>query len=119
MSDANEARSPYRDLRLSRFCLPVKRLPLFFFLSLAGAAGAAFVAACSSDADTGGTDAPDATADTTVDPSDARRDAPAGNDGGTKDGGNCTAVKGPCDIVLQDCPDSKGQKQECVVTESN
>jgi hypothetical protein len=36
----------------------------------------------------------------------------AGKDGG----GHCTTVKGPCDLVLQDCPDDKGKKQECVVS---
>jgi len=37
-------------------------------------------------------------------------------DSGKDGGGHCTAVKGPCDLVLQDCPDSKGKKQECVVS---
>lgn len=73
------------------------------------------IGACSSSEDSS-TDAPDATADVTT--TDARSDAPA-PDGGGKEGGNCSAVKGPCDIVLQDCPDdAKGQKQECVVTGS-
>ena len=46
-------------------------------------------------------------------------------DGGTRDGasgreGGCTAVKGPCDLVLQDCADdAKGQKQECVVARAD
>lgn len=35
--------------------------------------------------------------------------------GGGKDGGNCTPVKGPCDLVLQDCPDVNGKKHECIV----
>jgi hypothetical protein len=36
----------------------------------------------------------------------------------TREGG-CTQVKGPCDLVLQDCPDdAKGAKQECVVARS-
>lgn len=38
-------------------------------------------------------------------------------DSGKDGGGHCTAVKGPCDLVLQDCPDTaKGKKQECVVS---
>jgi len=38
-------------------------------------------------------------------------------DSGRDAGGHCTTVKGPCDLVLQDCPDtSKGKKQECIVS---
>lgn len=79
-----------------------------------GAATAAFVAACSSDPEVTGTDGPDATSDTAA-PADARADATEADAGGGKDGGNCSAVKGPCDIVAQDCPDKSGEKQECVV----
>jgi hypothetical protein len=96
-----------------------RALPLLFILSFGVAGAAAFVAACSSDAETTGGDTPDATSDTSNVPSDARgNDAPIG-DGGVKEGGNCSVVKGQCDIVLQDCPDSKGAKQECVVRETN
>lgn len=85
-------------------------------LSLASAtAGVAAMVACSSSDDAGDANAPDATADRTA--SDARADAPAPDDGGVGDGGHCSAVTGPCDVVLQDCPnDAKGQAQECVVT---
>jgi hypothetical protein len=98
----------------------VKRpLLLFFFLSLPVAAGTAFVAACSSDPEVTGSDVPDATSDT-ANAADARSDAAVSDAGpGGKDGGNCSAVKGACDIVLQNCPDAKGQKQECVVGETN
>lgn len=81
---------------------------------LSSTAITAAIAACSSSSDDAGGDGPDATADRTE--TDARRDGTV-PDAGTKEGGNCSAVKGPCDIVLQDCPDdTKGQKQECVVT---
>jgi hypothetical protein len=92
----------------------VKRpLLLFFFLSMPVAAGAAFVAACSSDPEVTGSDVPDATSDTTS-AADAS-DGSVNDGGGGNDAGKCSAVKGPCDIVLQDCPDKSGQKQECVV----
>ena len=92
-------------------------LLLFFLLSVPAAAGTAFVAACSSDPEVTGGDVPDATSDTTTG-GDARTDAPTNGDaGGGNDGGKCSAVKGPCDIVLQDCPDKSGQKQECIVTQ--
>jgi hypothetical protein len=79
---------------------------------------AALVVACTSDAESSGVDGPDATSDGNG--VDARRDAPPSDGGVVKDGGKCSAVKGACDIVLQDCPDdSKGQKQECVVGDSS
>lgn len=31
-------------------------------------------------------------------------------------GGRCTPVRGPCDLVLQDCPDDRGVRQECVTS---
>lgn len=44
---------------------------------------------------------------------------PAIADAGPREGGHCTQVRGPCDLVLQDCPRSKnGVEQECVVTGS-
>lgn len=93
-------------------------LLLFFLLSLPTAAAGAVVAACSSDPEVTGSDGPDATSDGS-NGGDARADGTTiGDAGGGKDGGNCSAVKGPCDIVLQDCPDSKGQKQECIVTQA-
>jgi len=53
--------------------------------------------------------------------SDAGKDSPGPKpDGDVGDaGGHCSKVTGECDIVLQDCAnDSKGQKQECVVTKN-
>lgn len=44
---------------------------------------------------------------------DARGDGPEADAGGRQ--GNCTPVKGPCDLVFQDCVDRDGRKQECVV----
>ena len=72
------------------------------------------VAACSTaspDADT-----PDATAESAA--PDAAKDAPIvpPEEGGKDGGGNCTPVRGPCDLVRQDCPDDKGKKQECVTS---
>jgi hypothetical protein len=50
---------------------------------------------------------------------DASEGRPQAIDGGTgREGGACTALKGACDIVLQDCPDQDGVKQECVVRSS-
>lgn len=49
---------------------------------------------------------------------DAAEASAPGVDAGKKEGGHCTPVKGSCDLVLQDCPDDKGQKAECVVTAS-
>lgn len=60
--------------------------------------------------DTGTVDANDVTKDTGSD----RDDVPSGDAGG-----HCSTVVGPCDIVLQDCPnDSQGHPQECVVRSS-
>lgn len=49
---------------------------------------------------------------------DAQHDAPAPMlDSGKQ--GNCTPVKGACDLVVQDCPPAaNGSAQECVVTTS-
>ena len=48
-------------------------------------------------------------------------DLPApSRDGAAVREGGCTAVKGPCDLVVQDCADdAKGQKQECVVARAS
>lgn len=78
--------------------------------------GAIAVAACSSSSpDPDGVDA------TTGNPgTDAGKDAPVTptEAGGKDGGGHCTPIKGPCDVVLQDCPDDKGKKQECVASGS-
>lgn len=44
------------------------------------------------------------------------RDEPSPEDAG----GHCSAIDGPCDIVLQDCPaDKQGRPQECVTAGSS
>lgn len=78
------------------------------------AAGAAFaISACSSSSGPEG-ETPDATTEgSTLDGSKDGAIKPEGStDGG---GGDCSIVKGACDIVLQDCPD----KKECVVDSTN
>src|SRR4051812_28778722 len=102
-------RRPFLPLRLLR-----RRGALLLAAFLAADAAVA-VAACSSSSPDA--DAPDATNTETSVPEGGGGDSPitpaeAGKDGG----GHCTPVKGPCDIVLQDCPDDKGKKQECVVS---
>jgi hypothetical protein len=97
----------------------LRRSGLFVF-GLAASGGAALViAACST---TNGADtqagSPDATADNTTTPEGGKDAAPKPDAAGDA-GGNCTVVKGVCDLVLQDCPDDKGQKQECVVGSAN
>jgi hypothetical protein len=87
-----------------------RRLVVLALLSASVAAGLA--AACSSDP-AASEPGPDASPDVPV--RDAARDAPEPAVP-AREGGACTAVQGPCDIVLQDCPrDAKGQQQECVV----
>jgi hypothetical protein len=89
-----------------------RRLVAPLLVAFLAADAAVAMAACSSASP--GVDPPDATTETP----DAGKDAPVedgGGDGG-KSGGHCTPVRGPCDLVLQDCPDDdKGNKQECVV----
>jgi hypothetical protein len=90
--------------------------------ALAAAGGAAFVIAACGTTNAADTQAgsPDATADTTTTTPEAGKDGTAPKpDGAVDAGGNCTVVKGVCDLVLQDCPDDKGQKQECVVSSAN
>ena len=79
---------------------------------------AGIVVACSdsSDPEDGGATEAGAGDDAEAGKNDAKSD---GSITPTKEGGNCSEVKGECDIVLQECPnDSKGGKQECVVTGS-
>lgn len=71
------------------------------------------LAACSTSSPDAPTDGTDATSESTGPIGDGGKDSPttqpeASTDGG---GGNCSAAKGGCDIVLQDCP----AQQECVV----
>jgi len=89
----------------------------FLALTLAASNGALLLVACTTDdpaVDT--TTADGATPDGTTG-SDAGSDVSTTPPDGSapKEGGNCTAVKGACDLVLQDCPDDKGKKQECIV----
>ena len=78
---------------------------------LTAAAASAFVA-CSSNDDPVSGDPEGGT-------SDAPEDSRTRVDGGAEGGGNCTAVKGDCDLVLQDCADGpSAQKRECVVSGS-
>lgn len=90
-----------------------------FFLTCAALVANAGLAASACEASS----PDDPGADATVESSTS---AEAGKDGTTPrpeasvDGGNCTAVTGDCDIVLQDCPpDDKGKTQECVVTSAS
>jgi hypothetical protein len=101
------------------------RLALLAALSMIGGGGV-FGVACSSsssgsfddDAGADGSAASDATS------GDGSKDSASfdsgSNDGGSQDAtselqGNCSPVKGPCDIVLQDC----GQGKECVVARAS
>ncbi len=59
----------------------------------------------------------DATTTPGADASDKDQGAPPPADAGVKrEGGGCSPATGPCDLVLQDCPDKGGVPQECVVT---
>jgi hypothetical protein len=91
---------------------PLRRLA--FLVGLACGPVVAFVAACNDDdAVEGG---PDATTEGQTPEGGADGAAPDG----TADGGNCTAVTGACDLVLQDCPPgSRGEERECVVARTS
>jgi hypothetical protein len=85
-----------------------RRLVAPLFAAFLAADAAIAMAACHSTLPEA--DPPDATIETP----DAGTDAPV-EDGG-KQAGHCTPARGPCDLVLQDCPDdNNGNKQECVV----
>ncbi len=94
-----------------------RRPVLFCAMGLAVVDAGFSIAACSStetvNPPPGGTDA---TTDTSETP-DAGKDSPGPQ---PDSGGKVTCAmpigKGPCDLILQDCPkDSKGKDQECVV----
>ncbi len=97
-----------------RLLVPLRRRGALLLVAFLAADAAAALAACSSTSPD-----PDVTPTTEggVLP-EAGKDAPVTPpDGATDGGGHCTPVKGPCDMVLQDCPpDSKGIKQQCVVS---
>jgi hypothetical protein len=99
-----------------------RRIAAFAFLASASSGAAVVLIACTTDetpVDDAGTDGSvtnetstgDAKPDTAI-----KTDGDPPTDGG---GGNCTAVTGACDIVLQNCADLGGKKQECVVTTVN
>lgn len=85
-----------------------------FVIGLPLCVGSAVVAVgCSDDADDVVDDLPDAQL---LEDTSTGSDARAREDGSVVREGGCSAVKGPCDLVVQDCPDDvKGQRQECVV----
>lgn len=95
---------------------PTARLLLGMLVVLVTGNAGALVAACSSSAPD-----PEDVADATSERASAT-DAPTGSDGrvpldAAREGGHCTVVMGPCDLVLQDCPvDDAGAKQECVTS---
>jgi hypothetical protein len=95
--------------------LTLRRRGLLVFAAFLAADAGIALAACSTSSPDA-TDGTDATSESTTPPNDAGKDAPttrpdSGSEGG---GGNCSAAKGGCDIVLQDCP----PQQECVVDNS-
>jgi hypothetical protein len=92
----------------------LRRDALVLVSALFAAESAVGLAACSSSETT---DAPEGEAGVEAGTEvDAQKDAPAPRPDSGKVG-NCTVVKGACDLVVQDCPtDAKGKAQECVVT---
>ncbi len=95
------------------------RIAFLLVLGAFGGIGVSGVAcSSSSSSNVGGDDGGSAGDGTTGDGGNGHDSAltdSSGNDTGSSDGGaeaqgNCSAVKGPCDIVLQDCPTGK----ECV-----
>lgn len=93
-------------LRLRR----AKRAGVIAVAAFVAADGALALVACSTT-DPVVEDGVDATTETSV--PDAAKDniAPKPEEAGKEGGGNCSAAKGKCDIVLQDCP----AQQECIV----
>ncbi|MBX3189778.1 MAG: hypothetical protein KF819_22325 [Labilithrix sp.] len=91
--------------------LPLRRAGLALLAALVVADAGFSIVACSS---TSPFDEPsEASAESST--PDGTADAPVQPDGGV-DVTTCNPVKGPCDLILQDCPDKAGKKQECVVT---
>ena len=102
-----------RRLLPSRLLRPLRRRGALLLAAFLAADAAVAMAACSSTSPE-----PD-TADATTEGAapDAGKDAPVVPvEGGKDGGGHCTPAKGPCDLVLQDCPDDKGKKRECVTS---
>jgi hypothetical protein len=97
--------------------LTLRRRGLLVFAAFLAVDVGIALAACSSSSPDATTDGTDATSEGTAPPVDGGKDAPITRpDSGSGDGGggNCSVVKGGCDIVLQDCP----PQQECVVDNS-
>jgi len=91
-----------------------RRIAVVVAALLAAQGAMAVVAACDSSTPRDPIDV-DADVDGAVTP-DGGREGAAPSEASVDAGGNCSAVKGPCDIVRQDCPnDAKGKRQECVV----
>ena len=96
--------------------LSLRRRGLLVFAAFLAADVGIALAACSTSSPDA-TDGTDATSEATTQPVDGGgRDAPTTKPDSSTDagGGNCSAVKGECDIVLQDC----APQQECVVDNS-
>lgn len=97
-----------------RLLVPLRRRGGLLLAAFLAADATVAVAACSSTsadpdvtpAPAEGGKGPEGGSDSPVTPTEGGRDA----------GGHCTPVRGPCDLVIQDCPDDKGVKQECVVS---
>lgn len=96
--------------------LTLRRRGLLVFAAFLAADVGLALAACSTSSPDATADGTDATSESTSSPVDAGKDAPTTrpDSGREAGGGNCSAVKGGCDIVLQDCP----PQQECVVDNS-
>ncbi len=96
-----------------RLLLPLRRRGVLLLAAFLAANAAVAMGACSStspdpDVTPGGSEAGNV-------PEGGSKDGPAIPPDSAKDGGgHCTPAQGPCDLVLQDCPDDKGQKQECI-----
>jgi hypothetical protein len=93
-----------------------RRHGLFVIAALLAAEGAVGIVACSSSSAT--SEDAEAGAEAGVGP-DAQKDSPTTPPPPPPDSGkqgNCSAVKGACDIVLQDCPAGPNGAEECIVT---
>ncbi len=109
MASRETSRGRFSSLRRS-----LRRRGIVLVAAFLAANAAIGMAACS----TSSPDAEGADATTETRAPDAAKDAPVIPQDSALDAGkvgNCSPAKGPCDIVLQDCP----AQQECVVSASN
>ena len=108
--------------RASALRLFRRRATLLLFAVLA-ANGAVAIVACSTNSPEGEPPAKDGSApdrDSEASAPDAGKDSAIPLEAGRDAGGRCSTAKGPCDVVLQDCPaDASGSRQECVVNEAH